>query len=140
MKRIVRLTESDLTRLVKRVLNEERANEKYWDEFKKWAIKTGRVEIYFVYNKDGEREERAKVKGKLPLLYFNDGSILNVQISKHDGWEGISVEDDEYGTDEEEKELSNNETEYEGNGKGFYGNVPGGAIARIIKKRKGIEE
>jgi hypothetical protein len=140
MKKIVRLTESDLTRLVKRVINEERTNEKYWNEFKKWAIKTGQVEIYFEYNKDGEREERAIVKGRLPLLYFNDGSSLSVQISKHDGWEGISVRDGEYGTDEEEKELSDNETEYEGDGEGFYGNVPGGAIARIIKKRKGIEE
>ncbi len=138
MKKIVRLTENDLTKLVKRVIN-ERANEKYWEEFKDWVKATDQVKIWIDYDKEGKRVERAKKYGQLPKLYFNDGSSLSVQISEHNGWEGISVRDTKYGTEEEEEELSDNEEQYEGDGNGLYSNVPGGAIARIIKKRGGID-
>jgi hypothetical protein len=38
MKKIVRLTESDLLRLVKRVINEQSISGKTLEDFKKWAM------------------------------------------------------------------------------------------------------
>jgi predicted transcriptional regulator len=73
MKRIIRLTESDLTRIVKRVINEEKKNKKEMD-WKKMGFKS---------NEEYQKFLDTKMKDLLDKIE-NTPELLNVFKRLHD--------------------------------------------------------
>ena len=86
MRRIVRLTESDLTRLVKRVINEDKKQKMTEDEkaayekFEYWLFKTGLVKEK--YHSSGKKQ--LIQTDRLPTLNFKDGFNMSIQIYDHE--------------------------------------------------------
>jgi hypothetical protein len=117
MRRIIRLTENDLTRLVKRVINEDKKKEMSekekaaYEEFENWlntfGIKIGTSSAFDgndelqVFIKKNEKNKELPILEEYQKLKFNDGYSLMIKIIEHDGWNGISILSDEYGNHED---------------------------------------
>jgi len=85
MKKIIKLTESDLTKIIKRVIMEQSL-----DCQEEWRITSENLEILYRHNKYficGKIKEKSKLKQiiKLKLDYFDD-TKLDCMFNKFNEW------------------------------------------------------